>query len=156
MEKMINGLDADKLNNGTPMHDERESPKIDLVDQWHKIGNYLHATTDDDVKMNNNNNYNINASQISSANAMDIDAKQTIVSMDVPQAREVLAWRKKNEEQLNTHICILTPSQTHTHTYTRFLNTYFVYGAIFPSISQLFDPIHMVKTKTTNKMINRM
>lgn len=30
---MINGLDADKLNNGTPMHDERESPKIDLVDQ---------------------------------------------------------------------------------------------------------------------------
>lgn len=85
MEKMVNGLDADKLNNGTPMHDERESPKIDLVDQWHQIGNYSHAATD--IKMNNN----INASQISSANAMDIDAKQTIVSMTVPQTREVLA-----------------------------------------------------------------
>lgn len=34
IEKMVNGLDADKLNNGTvQMHDDRDSPKIDLVDQ---------------------------------------------------------------------------------------------------------------------------
>lgn len=35
IEKMVNGLDGnDKTNNGS-MHDDRESPKIDLVDQWH-------------------------------------------------------------------------------------------------------------------------
>lgn len=35
IEKMVNGLDADKINNGggITMHDERDSPKIDLVDQ---------------------------------------------------------------------------------------------------------------------------
>lgn len=33
IEKMVNGLDADKQNNGA--HDERDSPKIDLIDQWH-------------------------------------------------------------------------------------------------------------------------
>lgn len=34
IEKMVNGLDADKMNNGTvTIHDDRESPKIDLVDQ---------------------------------------------------------------------------------------------------------------------------
>lgn len=83
---MVNGLDADKLNNGTPMHDERESPKIDLVDQWHERSIYSRAATD--VKMNKNN-----ASQTLSANAMDIDAnaKQTMVSMTVPHKREVLA-----------------------------------------------------------------
>lgn len=32
IEKMVNGLDADK-NGGTMLHDERDSPKIDLVDQ---------------------------------------------------------------------------------------------------------------------------
>lgn len=30
---MVNGLDADKQNNGA--HDDRDSPKIDLIDQWH-------------------------------------------------------------------------------------------------------------------------
>lgn len=34
IEKMVNGLDADKTNNGaTTINDDRESPKIDLVDQ---------------------------------------------------------------------------------------------------------------------------
>ncbi|XP_055305022.1 optomotor-blind protein isoform X2 [Sitodiplosis mosellana] len=32
IEKMVNGLDADKPNNGS-IHDDRESPRIDLVDQ---------------------------------------------------------------------------------------------------------------------------
>lgn len=32
IEKMVNGLDTDKTNNGS-IHDDRESPRIDLVDQ---------------------------------------------------------------------------------------------------------------------------
>lgn len=96
---MVNGLDADKMNNGTQMHDDRDSPKIDLVEQWHQAPCYPKRNEiafTNAVHTYSSQSQLLSANQISATVDKDSSAEKpkptNQVAMTVPQtSREVNA-----------------------------------------------------------------